>query len=207
MPINWIVPTADALDSGNILTTNDYTNLDDGITNGLVTDSDDTSGATTGTDDQTGNTAIWIAVSGLASDISSVNSATFRVRARITGWSDDTTDYRLRCIVGGTNYDIHLTTDGSTNNYSAYSNLTTAVGTSFTRAQYEAAQFSVIMQTYGKSMSGDGVYLEIDAIELEVDYIVQLGNVASYETVALTNVASVNGIALSNVASINTVTS
>ena len=168
MAIEYLVPTANA-STATGLTTNDYTLIDEGAPNGLVTDAD---GSVNNTiiDDWAGASAVWSSLSSLSGAISSVNSATFRVRARLVVPSnnDDTGTWQFRLTVGGSTYDITWSATGDNN--AGFANRTIPVGT-FTKAQYDAATVTLTQTAFTKTKGYDGMYIDIDAFELEVDYV------------------------------------
>jgi len=168
MTIAYLVPSANA-SPATILSTNTYTLIDDGGTNGLVADADG-SVNTTGSDEQTG-TATW-ALTDLTETPTSVSSATFRVRARLVcpANNDDTGTWQFRLSVGGSTYDINWV--ATTDNNAGFANRTIAVGTGFTKAQYDAATVTLDQTAYSRTKGGDGFYIDIDAFELEIDYSV-----------------------------------
>ena len=178
MAVDKLVPTANAT-NGGILSTNDYTLIDETVA------SADGSVNATGINDLTGasNAATWSSLSAMSNDISSTNSATFRVRARVQSISNDNCTYRLRLTVGGDTHDITFTeTDTAYSNKTA--GLSGGAGYPYTRAQYEAATVALEQTAHTKNAGPDDYYLEIDAFELEVDY-----NVTSPVTVNVTGVA------------------
>ena len=172
MAIEKLVPSANA-SPATILSTNDYTLIDETVA------SADASVNATNVDDQTANTATW-ALADLVGAISTVNSATFRVRARMQSVGDDLITYRFRLTVGATNYDISFTQADTT-----YSDKTIAVG-SFTTAQYNAATVTLSASGYSKTKGFDDLYLEVDALELEVDYVASIPVTATVSGVAAT---------------------
>ena len=157
--IDKLVVTANATDSGGILNVNDYTLIDETVA-GATGDVNSSN-----TNDQTGSAATWSSVTPMTYNITSVNTATFRVRARLQSVNNDLCTWRFRLTVGGSTYDIEYTQADT-----AFVDRTIAVGTGFTRAQYEAATIEVEMTFYNKSQSADGFFLEIDAFELDIDY-------------------------------------
>ena len=162
MPIEKLVPTANASDSGNHLQENDFTLIDE-----TVASADGSINSSKINDRSAGPEVVWSSITDLSEAPSSVNSATFRCRARtarvISG--GDTCTYRMRCVVGGTNYD--LTWNEGEN---SFADKTIAVGTGFTEAQYNAATVSFLQTVYNQDMGADGLEFEIDAFELEVDF-------------------------------------
>lgn len=196
MPIDKLVPTANA-STATALTTNDYTLINETVAsaNGSVNDSI--------VDDWAGATAAWTSLSTLTAAMGTVNSATFRVRARVvtTSGTDDDATYTFTCTVNGTPYTIVWTAASDRN--AGFADRTQTVGTSFTSAQYEAATVSVAQSGYSKSKGFDNLYIDIDAFELEVNYNEAVGDVASFGGVAWGNISSINTITKLNMTSIN----
>jgi hypothetical protein len=166
MAIEYLVPSANATNSGvAILLSNDYTLINEGSPNGLTADADGSFNHTNN-DDMSGADAIW-ALTNLAG-FGTVNSATFRVRARLVNpGSGDTMTYRFRLNIGGTTKDVTFETANDENN--GFTNYEIDVGT-FTEAEYNAATVTLIQSVYNKDMGPDGADMDIDALELEVDY-------------------------------------
>jgi len=161
MATDKLVPAANATDASGLLSSNVYTNIDE--TTALF----DSVYSITNTDDQTTKTATWGTLSAMTDDIASVSSATFRVRGGFTAYDNDIVTYRMRLTVGGSTYDLTWTstTDGNT-----ISTKSIAVGTGFTRAQYEAATVTLEQTSYSRTKGADGIYWVVDAFELEVVY-------------------------------------
>ena len=160
MTIEYLVPSANATTSGNqILLSNNYTLINEGVANA--------NGSLNATilDLADVHDAIWT-LTDLAG-FGTVNSATFRVRARfINPGSGDTATYRLRLTVGGSTYDLTWIQSEAGN---GFVDKTISVGT-FTEAQYNAATVTLTQSVYSKDMGPDGLYLDVDCFELEVDY-------------------------------------
>lgn len=157
MTVAYLVPNANAV-SAALMSVNDFTLIDEEVANA------DGNVNSTNTNNQTGNgTAVWNLTDLPA--IGSINSATFRVRARTGGGqNDDTSTYRFRLDIGGSTYDITIVETEE-----AFANKTIAVGT-FTQAQYNAATVTLSQTAWNKTKGADGLFCEIDAFELEVDY-------------------------------------
>jgi hypothetical protein len=168
MTVEYLVPSANATTTTTqILNTNNYLLIDEGITgaDGSVNDTniDDTSA--TGTD------AIW-ALTDLAG-FGTLNSATFRVRARLVNpGSGDVCEYTFQLAIGGDTFS--LTYDTATDENNGFTNYSTGLsgGASYpyTEAQFNAATVTLTQSVYTKDMGPDGLYLDVDALELEVDY-------------------------------------
>lgn len=165
MAVDKLVPTANATDTGGVLLTNNFSLIDE-----TVASADGSVNSTNVDDISALAAAVWNSISDLSSSPSSINSATFRVRARVTRSSgtDDTYTYRLRCVVGGTNYDITYT-DADVD--AGFIDRTIAVSTAHTEAQFNGATFELQQTLYSKTKGFDNCQLDIDAIELEVDYV------------------------------------
>ena len=157
MTVAYLVPSANAV-SALLMNVNDYTLINEEVANA------DGSVNSTNTNDQRSNgTAVWNLTDLPAFD--SINSATFRVRARTGGGqNDDTSTYRFRLDIGGSTYDITIAETEET-----FANKTIAVGT-FTQSQYNAATVTLSQTAWNKTKGADGLFCEIDAFELEVDY-------------------------------------
>jgi len=173
MTIEYLVPSANATTTTTqILATNNYLLIDEGSPNGLVTDAD---GSVNNTNvDNTsaaGTDAIW-ALTDLSTTPTSINSATFRVRARtVNPGSGDTYTYTFALAIGGDT--INLTWSNADENggfVNRTADLSTETGYPYTEAQFNAATVTLTQSAYVKDMGPDGFYLDIDAIELEVDW-------------------------------------
>jgi hypothetical protein len=183
MTVAYLVPSG-AASPATILATNTYTLIDDGGTNGLVTDADGSVNDTNVDDTNTGGESASWPLTDLAETPDSINSATFRVRARfINPGTGDTATYLFRLSVGGSTYDLTWDESEAGN---GFVNKTVSVG-SFTEAQYNAATVALTQSSYLKDMGPDGLYLDVDAFELEVDYVPP----SSAITVTPTSVATV----------------
>jgi len=196
MPVEKLVPSANA-SPATILNTNDYTLINETVAaaDASVNDSN--------INDQTANSAAW-ALTNVASLIDSVTSATFRVRARISSMTDDGATYQFRLTVNATNYDITFVVTGGSGD-TTYADKTIAVGTGFTKAQYDAATVTLTQTSHAKSMASDNYFLEIDAFELEVDYTAVAGSATfkSMDGVADLDIKSVTGLARGSIKNIN----
>ena len=159
MTIANLVPTGNATDASAILTTNDYTNLDNASadsTNGAVTVANNNAGA---------NTASWDAISNLpATD--AIASATLYVVARINnvGGNADTNDWRVRVNHGGSTYEVTYTQADT-----GYTQKTATI-TSPTETDLNAATIDVRQVNFAAIKGNDGQVFEIDEIWIEVDY-------------------------------------
>ena len=201
MAVDKLVPTANA-SPATILASNDYTAIDETVAGSSGSDLN-----VTNIDDQTLNSATWGSLSSMTNNISSVTSATFRVKVRVVNpGSGDTYTWQFRLTVGGSTYDVTFTdTDQVAADGAFTTRENTGVGTSFTRAQYEAATVALTMPVYNKDMGPDGIYLDIDAFELEIDYTPSAGSstFSSFNEVLEANITSINGVSFANISSIN----
>jgi hypothetical protein len=168
VPVDKLVPSGNATDTGAILASNTYTLIDETV------DSADGSTNDSNQNDIRGNNAQW-SLTSLTASIDTVSSSTFRVRARVLqpAGSDDTCTYRLRCTVNATTYDI---TYSDADSGSGFIDRTISVGTGFTEAQYNAATVQLEQTAWSKTKGNDNLEIEIDAFELEVDYSALAGD-------------------------------
>jgi hypothetical protein len=184
MTVEYLVPSANASPMA-ILATQDYTLINEGSPNGLTTDADGLVNDTNIDDMSGGESAVW-ALANLAG-FGTWNSATFRVRARLVNpGSGDVVEYLFQLAVGGSTYD--LTYDTATDENGGFNNYEAAVA-EFTEAQYNAATVTLTQTVYNKDMGPDGLYLDIDCFELEVDY-----TSSTPVTVTPTGVGSTGGV-------------
>lgn len=166
MPTSKLKAGANASDPGAVMASNVYTDIDEDVSPSPDGNTNDTI-----QNDITGNTVTWSNITDLPGAADTVNSATFRVRARVLqpSGTDDTCTYRLRCTIGGSNYDITYT-DGDSG--SGFINRTAPITPSpmHTVAQFNAAQVTLVQTAFNKTKGNDDLELEIDAFEIEVDY-------------------------------------
>jgi hypothetical protein len=164
MTTEYLVPSANATTASiQILATNDYTLIDEGVAGA------DGSVNTTVVDDSRADDCTW-ALTNLTG-FGTQGSVVFRVRARfVNPGSGDTATYQFRLNIGGSTYDITYDT-GDEN--AGFTNYQANIIASFTEAQFNAATVTLTQTAYAKDMGPDGLYLDIDAIELEVNYTAQ----------------------------------
>lgn len=169
MTVSYLVPSANATaTTTQILATNNYTLINEGLTtpNGSVnnTNIDDTSAA--------GTNAIW-ALTDVPGTIGTLNSATFRVRARfVNPGAGDTATYQFQLSIGGDVFNLTYSTAVDENNgFTNYStSLSGGASYPYTTAQFNAATVTLSQTAYTKDMGPDGLYLDVDALEVEVDW-------------------------------------
>jgi hypothetical protein len=187
MTVEYLVPSANATTTTTqILATNDYTLINEGLTtpNGSVNDTNIDNTSTAGTD------AIW-ALTDLAG-FGTLNSATFRVRARfVNPGSGDTATYQFQLAIGGDVFNLTYSTAVDENNgFTDYSTVLSGGSYPYTEAQFNAATVTLTQTVYTKDMGADGLYLDVDAFELEVDWT----PVASGVTVTPTGVEGTGAV-------------
>ena len=183
MPIDKLVPSANATDVSGLLLVNNYLLIDETIANA------DGSSNSSHLNIQLTKVATW-PLEDLTNTPSSVNSATFRVRAFINGRDDDFITYRFRLLIGAWDYSLEFTEADT-----AHTNKEIAVGTLFSEAEYNAATVEIEQTSYLKTKGDDGTSLLLDCFELEVDYEVDVNRdvVCTPEVLVLTkNDADVN---------------
>ena len=168
MPTATLVPTSLA-DSNSNVAAGAYTDIDetiasaDGSTLDSVTD-EWTGGAGTGS-------AFTFGMSNLPAEAVTINTVQFRVRGRVTG--TNTTDaVSYKCDITGTNAPTtvarwtHNDAGSGLANNGAASGVTSAA----TVAEVNAWVVRVYQTLYSTEGAGDGLNLEIDCIEIIVDY-------------------------------------
>ena len=203
MTIEYLVPSANATNSGvSVLATNTYTLIDEGSPNGLTTDADGSVNDTVTSTGVDGSDAIW-ALADLGG-FGTLNSATFRVRARLVNPSTgDTATYTFQLSIGGDTYDIDYTTAADENN--GFTNKSILADTStYSEAQFNAATVSLTQTASTKDMGWDAQYLDVDALELEVDYSAATTDyVKTLDGVTRANVKTWDGLAAANIKTFN----
>lgn len=205
MTVEYLVPSANATNTTlPILATNDYTLIDEGSPNGLVTDADGSVNDSILNDSTAAGTdAIW-ALTDLAG-FGTWNSAAFRVRARLVNpGTGDTCEYTFQLAVGGSTYDLLFDTATDENN--GFRNAENTTVAEFTEAQYNAATVTLTQSVYNKDMGFDAQYLDVDALELEVDYTPATANLKTLDYIANTSVKTWDGIANASVKTFNGIT-
>lgn len=165
MPIHLIKPNAAFSDTGGLLTLNDYTELREGTAS-----ADSVPGLRTDTND-IGNTTVALCstTDNMPETPTSLNSVTFRARGQFVNWSDDVAIYRIYANVPSLgSYQLSW----AQNNYgnSGWVTLSVVMSTALTLTQLNGITFSIHQYQYGRNMGGDGVYFEVDCMEVEVDY-------------------------------------
>lgn len=173
MPTATLVPTA-TTDSNSNVAAGTYTNIDETIASadGLTLDS--ATNQWNGYAFASTASGFSFTMSDLPADADSINSVQFRVRARSTATQGPDDIVRFRCTVVGTNapstYAEFLSGQSSFSNKGASSPVTSVASVADVNS-WTVLVYQYLYTEISEEHSGsDGVNLEIDCVEIIVDY-------------------------------------
>lgn len=168
MPTATLVPTS-LTDANSNVAAGAYTDIDETIASADGNTLDSVAGdwtGTTGTD-----TAFSFGLSDLPATADSINSVQFRVRARVTGSTNLGVSW-VKCAVSGTNAPTTTTRwiESETGDGFVNKGASSGVSSSATVAQVNAWTVIVYQEAWSTVEGTAATNLEIDAIEIIVDY-------------------------------------